>query len=62
MKTFQLACVAVILVSLTACGSTGGSGYQYPVVRPLQENVPRQYIRAPDGWGGKYCQIHPGEC
>lgn len=51
-----------LFVLLTACGTTGGNSYQYPVVRPLQENVPRQYIRAPDGWGGKYCQMHPGEC
>lgn len=23
---------------------------------------PRQYIRAPDGWGGKYCLNNPEEC
>jgi hypothetical protein len=58
LKTFILLCITVLL---TACGSTR-SYTEYPVVRPLQENVPRQYIRAPDGWGGKYCQMHPGEC
>ena len=22
----------------------------------------RQYVRAPDGWGGKYCSANPTKC
>jgi hypothetical protein len=43
-----------IIVSLSGCVTTGSYG--------SKKSEPRQYIRAPDGWGGKYCLQNPTEC
>lgn len=50
----------ILLSSLTACVGvdprccTG----DYCAYRDGQ----RQYVRAPDGWGGKYCSANPTKC
>jgi hypothetical protein len=58
--------IVLILAStqLTGCLTTlGGKDYRCrandycPYTDP-----PRQYVRAPDGWGGKYCLQNPTEC
>lgn len=61
-------CIVVILAStqLTGCLTTTGSiardyrcrSYDYCAYT----DPPRQYVRAPDGWGGKYCLQNPTEC
>ena len=50
----------LILIDLTACTSYDprcrtGDYCAYTMGQ-------RQYIRAPDGWGGKYCSKNPKEC
>ena len=64
----SLACmisVVVVLSGLVGCASPGN----YKVVKACagrdycpERDGPRQYVRAPDGWGGKYCLQHPMEC
>ncbi len=52
MKTPLYTIVVLALVlALTACSET----------MPRKDSQ-RQYIRAPDGWGGKYCLQNPTEC
>ena len=56
-------CIVAILAStsLTGCLQTMDPkcrSYDYCASR----DGPRQYIRAPDGWGGKYCLQNPTEC
>jgi len=60
---FLHACRSLIvifaMVSLSGCITTRGCyGRDYC----LERDGPRQYIRAPDGWGGKYCLQNPTEC
>jgi len=55
-----------MVLSLSACVTTGTS---YKVTRACgardycpERDGARQYVRAPDGWGGKYCLQNPTEC
>ena len=61
MHAVKVLLLAVFCLSLTGCLASGRSncyGRDYCVER----DGPRQYIRAPDGWGGKYCLQNPTEC
>lgn len=45
----------------------GGSSYRVRTACMSRDycperDGPRQYVRAPDGWGGKYCLANPTEC
>lgn len=69
LHKFVHACRSLVLilcaVSLAGCVTTGSykmakacAGREYCPER----DGPRQYVRAPDGWGGKYCLQNPTEC
>jgi hypothetical protein len=59
---------AIVLIlasmSLTGCLTTiSGSDYRCRSYdHCAYTDPPRQYVRAPDGWGGKYCLQNPTEC
>jgi len=59
LKT-KIVLVVLYSISLTACMSVD------PRCRTndycAYRDPPRQYIRAPDGWGGKYCSANPTKC
>jgi hypothetical protein len=58
LLTVFLLCVSVI--TLSGCLATGRQCRSYDYC--LERDGPRQYVRAPDGWGGKYCQANPENC
>lgn len=64
----SLACMIILLgsVGLSGCLATTGNIKTYSAcgMRDYcpERDGPRQYIRAPDGWGGKYCLNNPMEC
>ena len=55
-----------MVVPLSGCLATAGDirNYRNCGMRDYcpERDGPRQYIRAPDGWGGKYCLNNPMEC
>ena len=59
-RSYILVLLAISTITLSGCLATGRQcrSYDYCVER----DGPRQYIRAPDGWGGKYCQQNPENC
>ena len=59
-RSYTLVLLAILTLSLQGCLATGRQcrSYDYCVER----DGARQYIRAPAGWGGKYCQQNPENC
>ena len=57
-------CVLVtsILIALSVSGCAGD--YRCRTGDYCAYTMPsgRQYVRAPDGWAGKYCSQHPENC
>ena len=58
ISTIVLLCFS--LITLSGCLATGRQCRSYDYC--LERDGPRQYVRAPDGWGGKYCQANPENC
>jgi len=58
---FTLSCI----LALTGCADMQIARY-YPQCRTWDvcpySGQQRQYVRAPDGWGGKYCSQYPERC
>ena len=58
--------ILCIILSLQGCLATVSDirNYQRCGSRDYcpERDGPRQYVRAPDGWGGKYCMNNPMEC
>jgi len=55
-----LVLLATLTLSLQGCLATGRQCRSYDYC--LERDGARQYQRAPDGWGGKYCQANPENC
>ena len=59
--------ILTLVISLTGCVTMTPSSYKMTQACGGRDycperDGPRQYIRAPDGWGGKYCLQNPTEC
>lgn len=60
-KKTPLYCIAVVLMlSLQGCLKTLPQCHNRDYCQ--ERDGPRQYVRAPEGWGGKYCLQNPTEC
>ena len=66
-RILKILILVLVMCNLTGCLATGGTSfktYRACAGRDYcpERDGPRQYVRAPDGWSGKYCSQNPMEC